>query len=177
MSTHLTFLKLLLPQDAYDRAAPQISSDLAAEGRQLDAVQSAASAMLLETDPRTTVQLLDDWERVYGLPDAGLMTATTVPERQQRLTAKVLQTGGLSKAYFQALLEQAGYTVIIDEPRGFFAGMNAGGDRLYDPAAVKWYWRVRLRKNGQLVSAANKSQVRAWLESVKAAYSFVDLED
>lgn len=177
MSAHLNFLKLLLPQDAYDRAAPVLSSDLAAEARQLDAVQSAVDGLLLEMDPRTTVQLLDDWERVYGLPDAGLMVATTLQERQARLTAKVLQTGGLSKPYFQSLLEQAGYTVIIDEPRGFFAGINCCGDRLYDPAAVTWYWRIRIRRNGQLISAADRSQVIAWLDSVKAAYSFVDLED
>lgn len=177
MSLHLNFLKLLLPQDAYDRAAPVLSSDLAAEARQLDLVQDAANNLLLEMDPRTTVQLLDDWERVYGLPDAGLMSATTIPQRQARLTAKVLQTGGMSKPYFQALLEQAGYTVIIDEPRGFFAGINAGGDRLYNPSAVSWYWRVRLRRNGQIISSADRSQVLAWLDSVKAAYSFVDLEN
>jgi uncharacterized protein YmfQ (DUF2313 family) len=177
MSNHLNFLKLLLPQEAYDRAAPVLSSDLAAVARQLDLVQSAADALLLEMDPRTTVLLLDDWERAYGLPDGGLMAATTISERQARLTAKVQQTGGLSKPYFQSLLEQAGYTVIIDEPRGFFAGANTPGDRLYDPTKVTWYWRVRLRRNGQLISAADRSQVYAWLQSVKAAYSFVDLED
>lgn len=177
MSLHLNFLKLLLPQDAYDRAAPVLGNDLGAEARQLDLVQDAANNLLLEMDPRTTVQLLDDWERVYGLPDQGLMAATTVPERQARLTAKVLQTGGMSKPYFQALLQQAGYAAVIDEPRGFFAGTNAGGDRLYDPTKVTWYWRVRLRRNGQIISDADRSQVYAWLQSVKAAYSFVDLED
>ena len=177
MNKHIDFLKLLLPIGAYDRAAPVLSAELSAEGKQLDAVQDSAAALLLEIDPRTTVQLLADWERVYGLPDEGLMTAVTIAERQARLTAKVMQTGGLSKAYFKSLLEQAGYTVLIDEPRGFFAGTNVCGDRLYNTAAVTWYWRVRLRRNGQLVSAPNKSQVRAWLDSVKAAYSFVDLED
>lgn len=177
MSAHVSFLKLLMPAAAYDTAAPQITAQLSAEGNQLDAVESGIAALLLEIDPRTAVQLLPDWERVYGLPDSGLITATTVAERQVRLASKVMQTGGLSKAYFQSLLEQAGYAVVIDEPRGFFAGTNVCGDRLYDPNAVTWYWRVRLRKNGQIVSDANKSQVRAWLESVKAAYSFVDLED
>ncbi|MFZ6748507.1 putative phage tail protein [Undibacterium sp. Ren11W] len=177
MNTHIDFLKLLLPPVAYDKAAQFLSTELSAEANQLDAFQASVMAMLLEIDPRTTVQLLSDWERVYGLPDQGLMTATTIAERQARLTAKVLQTGGLSKAYFQSLLEQAGYTVIIDEPRGFFAGVNRCGDRIYSPPAVCWYWRVRLRRNGQVISAANRSQVRAWLDNFKAAFSFVDLED
>lgn len=177
MSAHVDYLKLLLPAGAYDKAAPQLTAELSAEGKQLDAFQGSVAALLLEIDPRTAVQLLPDWERVYGLPDDGLMAANTIAERQARLTAKVMQTGGLSKQYFQTLLEQAGYTVVIDEPRGFFAGLNAGGDRIYDPSAVTWYWRVRLRRNGQIISSADRSQVRAWLNSVKAAYSFVDLED
>lgn len=177
MSNHVDYLKLLLPKDAYEKAAPQLTAELNAEGNQLDAFQASVEALLLEMDPRTTVQLLADWERVYGLPDEGLMAATTIPERQARLTAKVLQTGGMSKPYFQALLEQVGYTVIIDEPRGFFAGMNTGGDRLYDATKAAWYWRVRLRRNGQIISSADRSQVLSWLASVKAAYSFVDLED
>jgi len=177
MSKHAEYLKLLLPAVAYDPSGALLSAELEAEGRQLDAVQTSAAALLREIDPSTTVLLLADWERVYGLPDEGLMTATTVEERQARLVTKVMETGGLSKAYFQALLEQAGYQVLIDEPRGFFAGVNACGDRLYDPTKVIWYWRVRLRRDGNVISAADRSQVEAWLESVKAAYSFVDLED
>lgn len=177
MSVHVDFLKLLMPLGSYDRAAPVLSADLAAEGRQLDAFQDSVAALLLEMDPRTTVQLLPDWERVYGLPDEGLMVATTIAERQARLAAKVLQTGGLSIAYFQSMLEQAGYTVVIDEPRGFFAGVNRCGDRIYNPDAVRAYWRVRLRRNGQIVSAENKAQVLAWLQAMKAAFSFVNIED
>jgi uncharacterized protein YmfQ (DUF2313 family) len=177
MSKHADYLKLLLPAVSYDTSAKQLSSELQAEGKQLDAVQSSAADLLREIDPRTTVLLLADWERVYGLPDEGLMDAVTIADRQARLAAKVSQTGGLSKAYFQALLEQAGYQVLIDEPRGFFSGMNACGDRLYDPSAVTWYWRVRLRRNGAVISDADRSQVAAWLDSVKAAYSFIDLED
>ena len=177
MSKHADYLKLLLPAVAYDPSGALLSAELEAEGRQLDAVQASAATLLREMDPRTTVLLLADWERVYGLPDEGLMAATTIEQRQARLVAKVMETGGLSKAYFQSLLEQAGYQVLIDEPRGFFAGVNTPGDRLYDPSKVTWYWRVRLRRNGQLISAADRSQVYAWLQSVKAAYSFVDLED
>ncbi len=177
MSTHIDFLKLLLPAGVYERSASQLSAELTAEANRLDEVQASVASLLLEMDPRTAVLLLSDWERVYGLPDEGLTVANTVAERQARLSAKVMQTGGLSKQYFQTLLQQAGYTVLIDEPRGFFAGINAGGDRVYDPTKVNWYWRVRLRRNGQLISPANASQVRSWLSSVKAAYSFVDLEN
>lgn len=177
MSKHVEFLKLLLPSVAYDVAAQVLTSELNAEGRQLDAFQDSVAALLLEMDPRTTVQLLPDWERVYGLPDQSLITPVTTDARQAALVTKVMQTGGLSATYFQSLLEQAGYTVIIDEPRGFFAGVNRCRDRLYDPTAVSWYWRVRIRRNGKLVSDADRARVLAWLNSMKAAYSFVDLED
>lgn len=176
-TTHIDFLKLLLPAGVYERSAPQLSAELTAEANRLDEVQASVLNLLREMDPRTAVQLLADWERVYGLPDEGLMVANTVAERQSRLAAKVKQTGGLSKAYFQSLLESAGYQVVIDEPRGFFSGINVCGNRLYDPTKVNWYWRVRLRRDGALLGAGDRSQVTAWLASVKAAYSFVDLED
>lgn len=177
MSTHVDFLKLLLPAGVYERSAPQLSAELTAEANRLDEVQTSLATLLREMDPRTAVLLLSDWERVYGLPDEGLTVASTVPERQTRLAAKVMATGGLSKAYFQSLLERAGYQVVIDEPRGFFSGVNVCGNRLYDTTKVNWYWRVRLRRNGVVINAGDRDQVTAWLASVKAAYSFVDLED
>lgn len=38
--------------------------------------------LALELDPRTTVQMIDEWERSVSLPDACLPTATTLDERR-----------------------------------------------------------------------------------------------
>lgn len=176
MTGHADLLKLLLPPVAYASTGQALSSEITAEGNALDGYQTVVDTLLLETDPRTTTQLLPDWERVYGLPDEGLTTATTIAERQAQLTAKVRAIGGMSKPYFKAVLEAAGYTVLIDQPRGFFAGVNRCGDRLYIPGIV-WYWRVRLRYNGAVITADQRAKVITWLTSVKPANSYFDVED
>ncbi|MDP3841043.1 MAG: DUF2313 domain-containing protein [Oxalobacteraceae bacterium] len=109
MNTHADLLKLLLPAFAYDKSAPALSAEITAEGAQLDAFQSLVQALLLEIDPRTTDLLLSDWERVYGLPDACGSDADTLEERRAYLVAKVAETGGLSKPYFENLAAVLGY--------------------------------------------------------------------
>lgn len=177
MGIHADLLKALLPPVAYDTTGQALSAELDAEGKRLDDYQAAVTSLQQEMDPRTTTILLPDWERVYGLPDEGLTLANTIEERRVVLTAKVGATGGLSKPYFRALMEAAGYTVVIDQPRGFFAGVNRAADRVYADGACIWYWRIRLRKNGAVISAEDRARVAAWLKGVKPAFSFFDIED
>lgn len=110
MGLHADLLKLLLPAVAYEKAGPALSAEVVAEGNQLDAFQDLIEALPPETDPRSTSALLQDWERVYGLPDECRGQADTIADRRLRLVAKVAETGGLSKPYFIALASALGYT-------------------------------------------------------------------
>jgi uncharacterized protein YmfQ (DUF2313 family) len=98
-------------------------------------------------------------------------------QRQQTVQVRLLATGGLTLDYFKGLLVASGYTVLMDEPRGFFAGQNAPGDRIYDPEAVLFYWRIRIRQAGQLVGSDLKATLEAWLNDIKPAFSHFDIED
>ena len=100
--THSELLKRLLPPVAYNPNAPVLSADLEAEGRALDAAQLAADQILIEADPRTTIQFFTDWERIAGLPDSccGTDAASTLAERRARLVEKITSTGGQSRQYF-----------------------------------------------------------------------------
>lgn len=109
MSAHADLLKLLLPAIAYDKTGLALSAEIAAEGAQLDAFQALVDALVIETDPRTTNLLLADWERVYGLPDACGSIGVTLADRRAYLTAKVAESGGLSKRYFDNLASVLGY--------------------------------------------------------------------
>lgn len=42
----------------------------------------AADLLETESDPRTTVELLPDWERNWGLPDPCFPSAQSITERQ-----------------------------------------------------------------------------------------------
>ena len=69
-----------------------------------------------EADPRTTVELLTDWERVCGLPDGcSAVGAGTLTERRNAVVAKITSQGGQSRQFFIGLASSLGYSVAIDE--------------------------------------------------------------
>lgn len=107
--THADLLKLLLPPVAYDVTGEALSAEIEAVGAQLDVAQAITEALLIEIDPRTTDLLLEDWERVYGLPDGCSDIGQSVEQRRAALLAKVSDSGGLSKRYFLQIAEQMGY--------------------------------------------------------------------
>ena len=144
---YLSQLQALLPSGlAWPRRPGAILTKLlAAFADGFARVDARAWALLDESDPRTTFELLDGWERVCSLPDAcsaGL--ATTLQERRANVVAKLTATGGASKAYFIALAESMGYTIEIDEFRPFVTGLSRCGDRLLGGHAVRYQWRVRV---------------------------------
>lgn len=118
---------------------------LAALGAEMDRVDARGMDLIGEIDPRSTLELLADWERVCGLPDAcSAELATTLQERRAGLVEKLTSVGGSSKAYFIALAEAMGYAIEIDEFRPFVAGVGRCGDALGGGHAVRHQWRVRV---------------------------------
>jgi uncharacterized protein YmfQ (DUF2313 family) len=108
---YLRQLQALLPQGAaWPRDADVVlTSLLCAEADELARIDARAQQLLMESDPRRTSELLDDWERNFGLPDICLTPATTVAERRKRLHQRVVAQGGQSAAYFISLLALLGY--------------------------------------------------------------------
>lgn len=72
--------------------------------------------LLNEADPRTTQELLTDWERVAGLPDPCVTIDQSNAQRQVALASKLTMIGGQSRAYFIGIAEAMGYPgATIDE--------------------------------------------------------------
>lgn len=152
MSAHADLLKLLLPAVAYDKTGAALSAEILAEGAQLDGFQAVVEALLVETDPRTTNLLLSDWERVYGLPDACGSTGDTIEERRAYLVAKVAETGGLSKRYFDNLAIVIGY---VDTTISAFVPTSCESScetALFDEP-WRFAWQVNLPHEGDNYSA------------------------
>lgn len=61
--------QMLPPGDALPRGDSFLRDLLDALAQEFARVESAALNLFDELDPRTTLQLLPDWERVLGLPD------------------------------------------------------------------------------------------------------------
>lgn len=136
-------LQALLPSGA---AWPRESNTalarfLAALAEEFARVDFRAEQLVDEADPRTTAELLADWERVAGLPDSCVTVAQTTQERRDALVAKLTNLGGQSRQFFTDLAARLGYSITITEFHPFQVGSSAVGDALNGDA---WTlaWRV-----------------------------------
>jgi uncharacterized protein YmfQ (DUF2313 family) len=88
----------------------------------------AADLLEVESDPRSTQELLPDWERNFGLPDPCYSTPQTIGDRQKALVQRMTTEGGQSRQFFLDLAATAGYSITISEHRPFMAGIDRVGD-------------------------------------------------
>lgn len=78
--------------------------------------RAAVHLLQTEADPRTTRDLLPEWERMLGLPDLCTGIPDTLQERRLLVTARYTATGGQSPAYFIGLAAALSYpSVTIEE--------------------------------------------------------------
>lgn len=101
------------------------------------------SVLLDEADPRTTKELLVDWERVAGLPDPCLNAPQTLAEHRSRLVQRLTYQGGQSAAYFIGLLASLGYpgcTVVEYLPMRCNSKCNAA----LNQGGWRYGWRINV---------------------------------
>lgn len=78
-------------------------------GTALAEFHARVEQLIEEVDPRTTSELLDDWDRVVGLPDPCLDPPTSTAERRRRVVQRLTYQGGQSAAFFVGLLAVLGF--------------------------------------------------------------------
>ncbi len=104
-------------------------------------VDDRALDLIDEADPRTTFELLTDWEQTCGLPDECTEAAETLQQRREAVVGKLTAIGGQTAEYFIEVAAQIGYLVTIDEFRPFRAGSSTAGDPLTN-GDWQFTWRV-----------------------------------
>lgn len=163
-------LQALLPQGAaWPRDDDAVLTKLLhAEADELARVDQRMWDLLREADPRLTSEMLVDWERNYGLPDACMPVGATPDERRARLVQKVVWRGGLSIPYFQGLLESLGYgAATIDTFVPFRA--NSPCDQALNQNGWRYAWRVNvpgdLTIKPMTCSSPCDSAIRRWGDS------------
>lgn len=125
-------LQALLPRGAAwprDKGA-QLTQLLDAAAAELARIDERGVAAIKESDPRTTAELLTEWERAAGLPGPCDGLAPTMQERRNALVGKLTASGGQSRAFYIALAAALGYPVTVTEFRPFRAGFSKAGESL-----------------------------------------------
>ncbi|KIP18018.1 hypothetical protein KY49_3283 [Burkholderia sp. MSHR3999] len=135
---HVDLLRTLLPPVSYDPNAKSLAAQLKADGHALDDAQASAESVLGAVTPFYAGELIADWERVIDItPPAN----ATQDERVTAVVQKLAETGGLSIPYFKGLARRMGYTIEIEEPQPFTAGVSRAGDPIWIRDIV-WVWKV-----------------------------------
>lgn len=157
---------LLLIGKAWTRNVDSVlTSLLKGIAKEFARVDARADDLIRESDPRTTSELLEDWERVADLPDQCVTVTQTIEQRRVALTSKLTMQGGQSRKYFINLAASMGYAgATIDEYRPMNCNDDCN-DALYS-ADDRYFWTINLPStSGIFVMNCNGScndSLQAW---------------
>jgi len=136
-------LALLPPGPAWPKEDSQTARLCAGWAREMARLDVRADRLIEEADPRTTRELLPDWERVAGLPETcpEAEANLTIAQRRGLLVAKLISTGGQSPQYYIDVAAALGYEITITEFIPSRIGRIRVGDRLQD-ADIAYTWQI-----------------------------------
>ena len=143
--------KLLPPGKAWAKVRENVLLEgLAVE---LTRVEARAADCLKEIDPRQTVELLEDWESLLGIPDECTPEGQTVTQRQTQITQKLASVGGLSATYYEFIASQLGFDIRITDAHSFRVGRQRVGEPLTNGVYPDGVFRVGDRVGNELAKA------------------------
>ena len=109
---------------------PVLRALLGSEAVEFCRVEDRVAQLLLEGDPRTTSEMLDDWERALGLPDECTPPMQTPAQRVNQIVQKYTNVGGLSKEFYEFLGLQLGFVITVENRVNFIVGRGTVGQAL-----------------------------------------------
>jgi len=132
-------------------------------GEELARVEARAADIIDETDPRTAVELLFEWEQYYALPEPCATPPDTVDERQRALHAKRIEIGGQSRQYFIDIAAALGFAITITEYRPHHCELDC--QLGINGQEWAWAWQVNAALNtitDFTVDSACTEPLRSW---------------
>jgi uncharacterized protein YmfQ (DUF2313 family) len=138
INQYLRNLQTLLPQGRAwpTEAGAVLTKLLGGVAAGLARVHNRALDLVEEADPRTTVELITDWERICDLPDdCAPAGGGTLAERRDAVVARITARGGQSRAFFIELAARLGYEITIDEFHPFTCDSSCD-----DPVNDEEWW-------------------------------------
>jgi len=144
---YLQQLQALLPQGpAWSREADTVLTNLlTAFAEEFSRIDMRIDNLVNESDPRTTNELLADWERVAGLPDLCTGIPATIALRRELLVSKLTNVGGQSKQFYIDLAAKLGYTITITEFKRW--RVNSRVNEQLTDSDWAFVWRVNAQQD------------------------------
>lgn len=114
---------------------------LRAIAEELARLDGQVDYLLDEIDPVTTQDMLGDWERILGLPDACVEEGQSLQDRKAAVLAKLTNQGAQTPQFYIDLAARYGYTITITEFQPFVCGESRCGEPL-TIESIRFYWQV-----------------------------------
>jgi uncharacterized protein YmfQ (DUF2313 family) len=91
--------------------------------------------------PQDTINYIDEWEALLGLPDECTPADQTDDERRLRITQKLAMQGNLSAGFYEEIATYYGFDVKVENHLAFQCGRSFAGDDLtnYEPPRHVFY--------------------------------------
>lgn len=150
---------------------------------ELARIDGRTEDLVKESDPRTTFEMLSDWERVLGLPDDCVTDPLSVSQRRDAVVAKLTTLGSMSKNFYIAIAATMGFTITIDEFEPFTCDSTVdtplyGMDwqfcwRVNAPEQTVRYWTVDDDVSMPLAAWGNQL-LECVLNRIKPAHTVID---
>lgn len=177
-------LQQLLPQGAAWDVQPgsRMAQLLLGIGEELARIDARAGSLVDEWDPRTTYELLVEWERMLGLPDPCVTGEQTIAQRRAAVIAKYTSLGGQTPAYYIALAAALGYSVTITEFTPYDIGDDVDAPIEGDAWAYAWQVNAALNTVGEQTVDDGADEPLAWwgnealecvLDRLKPAHTYL----
>jgi uncharacterized protein YmfQ (DUF2313 family) len=151
---------------------------------ELARVHTRGDDLLLEMDPRTCTETIDDWERILGLPDPEIdPPPSTLAERRAlaytRWIARGAEWGGSSRPFLISLLEALGFVEAdvmfrIPAARPRVCGEAECGHQPTNAPGAVFFTEVIARSLSETGDSAAKRELRRY---VLAAYQITDPDE
>lgn len=124
-------LQALPPGVAWRRDPDSVFAKLAAAlAVELALVDARADDLLDEADPRTTEELIDEWERALALPDECFAAAVTLEDRRAAVLSKLTGVAEPTVVGLEALATAIGVPATITEAFQAKVGVSVAGGPL-----------------------------------------------
>lgn len=151
-SDYLDHLRALLPPGPawYAENGSSLNNLLDSFAAEFARIDARIEVLLDEADPRSTTELLADWERLAVLPDVCVTIDQTIEQRRLALVSKLTMIGGQSRQYFIDIAASMGYqNATIEEYNTFNCGESGCGDALWSEAD-RFVWQINLPSDGAI---------------------------
>lgn len=151
-------------------------------------IDERAKELINEVDPNTTFELLEDWERLLGLPDECDGTEDkSIQERRARVIQVLTTRGGQNEDFYKRLASNFGFDIDVisasDQPP-FTVGKSRVGDKLTNgdwkfafvieaPAEFLTRFRVGQSTTGDRLVTVGNNTLKCLMEKYKPAHAVV----